>query len=286
MGGVGKTTVAVHVAHAVKDQFPEAQLFLDLQGVTERPVTAAEAMARIFRDFHPDVPKLPDTEAELLPIYRSTLAGKRALVLLDNAADEAQVKNLLTGEKTGFLITSRSALALDGVASVRIDVLSPERSLELLRHIVGAKGTNEELRTVAELCDHLPLALRVAGDFLRLKEGWTVAQYINALNQERLRWLKVGDDPQKDVEAVLKLSSAQLVRDDVELATRWHHLADWPSDFAADAAAAAWDMAPDDFAVLDDLSELVDRSLVLYDEKASRYRLHDLMRPIAAGLFA
>ena len=286
MGGVGKTTLAIRVAHEVKDQFPDAQLFLDLQGVAERPVTAAEAMARIIRDFHPEIPKLPETEAELLPVYRSTLAGKRVLVLLDNAGGEVQVKHLVTGEKTGFIITSRNALALDGVVSVRVDVLSPEKSLELLRRIVGTKGTDDELQTVAKLCDHLPLALRVAGDFLRLKEGWAVEQYIAALNKERLRWLKVGDDPQKDVEAVLKLSSAQLVRDNVDLATRWHFLADWPADFAADAAAAAWDLDPEDDDVLNDLSELADRSLVLFDERTFRYRLHDLMKPIAAGLFA
>ena len=286
MGGVGKTTLAVQVAHAVKDQFPDAQLFLDLQGVAERPMAAVEAMARFIRDFHPEIPRLPEAEAELLPIYRSVLAGKRALILLDNAGGEAQVKNLVTGDKNGFIITSRNALALDGVVSVRVDVLSPDKSLELLRRIVGTKGTDDELRTVASLCDHLPLALRVAGDFLRLKEGWTTGKYIEALNQERLRWLKVGDDPHKDVEAVLKLSSAQLVRDNVHLATRWHFLADWPSDFAADAAAAAWDLDPEDEAVLDDLSELADRSLILFDERTFRYRLHDLMKPIAAGLFA
>src|SRR5271166_6286983 len=168
---------------------------------------------------------------------------------------------------------------------VTIGVFTPDKSLQLLRCIVGMKGSDPELLEVAELCGHLPLALRVAGHFLRLKQGWTVGQYIAALQAERLRWLKVGDDPQKDVEAVLKLSSAQLVRDDVDLATRWHHLADWPSDFASDAAAAAWDM-DDEHAVLDDLAKLVDRSLVLFDEATFRYRLHDLMKPIAAGLFS
>ena len=288
MGGVGKTTIAVHVAHAVKDQFPDGQLFFDLQGMSERPVTAAEVMARFIRDFLGEIPGLPETEDELLPRYRSVFADKRALVVLDNVKNETQVRNLVTGEKTGFIITSRSALALDGVKSLRIDVLSPEHSLSMLRGIVGEKGTDGELKAVVALCECLPIALRVAGDFIRLKEAWTVGKYIEALEKERLRWLKVGDDPKKDVDYVLKLSSAQLVRDDADLALRWHYLADWPADFAATAAAAAWDLDAEEheLEVLDDLSELVDRSMVLFDERTLRYRLHDLMKPIAEGLFA
>lgn len=208
--------------------------------------------------------------------------------MLDNAKDEAQVTPLITGDRTAFIITSRNALALDGMASVRVDVLPPEQSLKLLRGIVGAKGTDTELRTIADLCDHLPLALRVAGDFLRLKADWTVGKYIQALNTERLRWLKVGDDKHKDVGYVLTLSSAQLVRDNADLTLRWHYLNDWPTDFDAVAAAAAWNMDPEteELEVLDDLSELVDRSMVLFDEQTLRYRLHDLMKPIAGGLFA
>lgn len=286
MGGVGKTTVALQVAHLMKDRFHDAQLFLDLQGVSERPLTTAEVMARFIRDLLGEVPKLPEVETELLPIYRSAFVGKRVIVVLDNAKDETQVRNLITGDRTAFIITSRNTLALDGVRSMRIDIFSPEKSLEMLRGIVEAKGTDVELRTVAELCGHLPLALRVAGDFLRLKADWTVARYIEVLEKERLRWLKVGEDYTKDVDFVLKLSSAQLVRDNADLALRWHFLADWPADFDVASAAAAWDLAPEDDALLCDLSELVDRSMVLFDEGAFRYRLHDLMKPIAAGLFA
>jgi len=285
MGGVGKTTIAIHIAHRIKDQFPDAQLLLDLQGVSQQPVTTIEAMSRFIRDFEPTIPKLPDTEEELLPIYRSMLADKRALIVLDNAGSDAQIKNLIAGNKTGFIITSRHALALDGVSTVRIDVFTPEISLQLLRGIVGTKGTDAELLKVAKLCGYLPLALRVAGQFLRLKAGWTVSQYLAALRKEQLRWLKVGNDPQKDVEAVLKLSSAQLVNDDEDLATRWHYLAELKSDFDADAAAAVWEMK-DDRTVREDLSKLVDRSLVLFDEATFRYRLHDLMKPIAQGLFS
>lgn len=96
MGGVGKTSLAVRVAHEVKDHFPDAQLVLELRGTSDQPMTAVEAMARVIRDFHPDAAKLPDTEAELLPVYRSVLAGQRALIVLDNAKDEEQVRHPVT----------------------------------------------------------------------------------------------------------------------------------------------------------------------------------------------
>jgi hypothetical protein len=126
--------LAVKVAHAVKDHFPDAQLVLDLQGTADRPVTPADAMARVIRDFHPDAAKLPDDPDELVLNYRSVLAGKRALVVLDNAKDEEQVRLLVTApQPAGFIVTSRNALGLDGVESIRLDVLPMDEAVTLLR---------------------------------------------------------------------------------------------------------------------------------------------------------
>jgi len=290
MGGVGKTSLAVRVAHEVKDHYPDAQLFLPLRGtadgVKEIPMTASEAMARIIHAFHPEMAALPDDEQELASIYRGVLAGKRALIVLDNAKSEAQVRTLLTAPPpVAFLITSRNSQALDGVSAVEVGMMPSDEAYSLLRSIIAAKGSREELATIADLCGQLPLGLRVAGDFLRLKDDWPVAQYILALQRERLRWLRIGDDPAKNVEAVLKLSSAQLVRDSVDRATRWHILHIFQGDFDLAAAAAAWDANENDLGVLNDLSDMTNRSLVLYDRAAGRYRLHDLMKPIAEGLF-
>jgi predicted ATPase len=287
MGGVGKTSLAVRVAHELRDLFPDAQIFLDLQGTSDRPLTSTEAITRIIRDFLPAVAGLPGTEAELLSIYRSILVGKRALILLDNAAGEAQVKALVTvSPPVGIIITSRNALALEGVASIRLDVLPADEARTLLRRIVGTKGTDDELRAVATLCGRLPLALRVAGDFLRLHENWSAPHYIRELNDENRRLEKLkGKTPDRDVEAVLSLSGRHLVRELPDLAKQWQMLSVFPSDFDEAAAAIVWDLRADGplkvAAAIKDLTALYDRSLVQYDPKSHRYSLHDLMKPVA-----
>ncbi len=169
--------------------------------------------------------------------------------------------------------------------SIHVEGLPPEEAFSLLRRILGHRGTRHELQEIARLCAELPLALRVAGDFLRLKEDWPVSRYVTALESEPHRWLKVGADPEKDVEAVLKLSAAQLVRDLVERGTRWHLLHVFDGDFDLPAAAAIWNADEDDLSVLDDLSDLENRSLITFDQNTRRYHLHDLLRPIAEGLF-
>ena len=171
MGGVGKTSLAVRVAHEVKDHYPDAQLFLALRGTADRvkefPMTPAEAMARIIHAFHPEEANLPDDEEAMAGVYRSVLAGKRALILLDNAGSEAQVRTLLTvPPPVAFLLTSRHAQALDGVGAVEVPMLPKDEAYSLLRSIIPAKGSRVELMRIAELCGHLPLGLRVAGDFL------------------------------------------------------------------------------------------------------------------------
>lgn len=292
MGGVGKTSLAVRIAHEVKQWFPDGQLFLELRGtadgVRENALTAAEAMRQIICAFHPETLHLPNNEKELAAFYRGILAGKRVLIVLDNAGSEVQLRPLLTvPSPVGFLITSRHVQALDNVESILLEGLAPEESFSLLRRIMGTRGTQDELLALVKLCCRLPLALRVAGDFLRLKIDWTVSQYIKALQGEgeRLRWLKVGTDPEKDVEVVLKLSAAQLVRDSVERGMRWHLLHVFEGDFDRSAAAVAWNAGEKDLSVLHDLSDLENRSLIIFDRNTRRYHLHDLLRPIAEGLF-
>ena len=129
---------------------------IELRGTSDQPMTAVEAMSRIIFAFHPNEEKLSNTEAELLPVYRSVLAGKRALIVLDNAKDEEQVKHLVTvPPPVGFVVTCRNALELDGVESIRLNALPPGEATKLLSGIVKEKGTDNELRRVAQLCGRL-----------------------------------------------------------------------------------------------------------------------------------
>jgi len=283
MGGVGKTALAVHAAYQVAGRFPDAQLLVELRGSTGRPLTPAQAMARVIHALEPAL-RLPDDEQAVAAVYRGLLRGRRALILLDDAASAAQVRPLVPPEGCGLIVTSRRRFNLPGLSRIDLDALPQGEARELLIRIVGiGRASADELDQVARLCGRLPLALRAAGDFLKLHPDWTAAEYIEALSdeRERLKRLKVED---LDVEAALGLSARLLAAERPALAARWQTLSVFPARFDRAAAAAVWEMAEE--AARDDLGELLDRSLLLYDGEAQAYHLHDLMRPVARNAFA
>ncbi|AMV24079.1 Regulatory protein AfsR [Gemmata sp. SH-PL17] len=290
MGGVGKTTLAQSVAHAVADQFPDALIELNLQAMSDVPISSSEAMASIIHAFHPDE-KLPDKKPELRARYRTVLYGKRALILFDNVKNEEQVQDLLAAAPTvGFILTSRNALALSSVLSISLDVLPSSDSIKFLARITSSEVNNRNLSAIAKLCGHLPLALRVAGSNLTIRKSQSTSQYIEALEVEntRLERLK-GKTITDDVKAVLSLSARELVHENARLAQRWQMLSVFPADFDKFAVAAVWDLISDSSrasgTVEEELTALIDRSLVQYDTNTDRYSLHDLMRPISREVF-
>jgi len=286
MGGVGKSALAVHVTHRLTGCYPDAQIVVDMRGVSERPLTPAQAMAHVIRAFHP-VASLPDDLDQVAALYRTTLAGRRALILLDDAASAAQVRPLLPPPPCGLIVTSRRTLVLAGLRCLNLDALSEDEARHLLRKILAGDGgraapAKAELETIARLCGRLPLALRVAGSFLAVHPDWTPAEYARALSGERERLARLIYED-LDVEAALGLSAAQLARQQPGLAARWQALSVFPAPFDRAAAAAVW--AVEEGPARDGLSELLARSLLLYDAEAARYRLHDLMRPVARNAF-
>jgi len=282
MGGVGKTALAAHVAHKVAAQYPDGQIVVEMGGTSERPLSPVEAMGQVLHAFQPEL-RLPDDPNEVTALYRTTLESRKVLLLLDNAANSAQVRPLVPPAGCGLVVTSRHNISLRGLQHFDLDALPMEEACALLQTIVGeGRATGEELVTIVGLCGWLPLALRVAGDLLVVHPDWSAAEYAQALadERERLRRLKHED---LDVGAALGLSAAQLVRERADLAARWQMLSVFPAPFERAAVAAVWGVEEEE--ARDGLSDLAAGSLVLYEREGGMYRLHDLMRLVAEDAF-
>jgi tetratricopeptide (TPR) repeat protein len=265
MGGVGKTILAVKLANELKPRFPDAQIYLDLKGVDPQPLTAAQAMAHVIRAFHPET-RLPESEADLAVLYRSVLEGKRALLLMDNAARKEQVEPLIPPSTCLLLVTSRFRFTLPGLVDRDLDEMPEKDAKTLLLKI--APRTRDATDEIARLCGRLPLALRLAGSALAERPDLSPSDYAQRL--------KEGKERLEPVEAALKTSYDLLTKERRRL---WRLLAVFPETFDAEAAAAVWELKLDD--ARNHLGELVRSSLVEWEDTEKRYRLHDLARAFA-----
>ncbi|RZQ61900.1 BTAD domain-containing putative transcriptional regulator [Amycolatopsis suaedae] len=193
--GAGKTALAVHWAQRVRDRFPDGQLFLDLRGCPpEQPVRPAEALARFLRSFGLPDTRIPTDQDEAAALYRSQLAGSRVLIVLDNAADAAQVRPLLPGGPgCAVIVTSRKQLtglaARDGAEQIPVDALPPEHAHALLAAMIGPDRAAAEPAAVAEVakaCGYLPTALRTVGAGLAAAPDQSVARCLENLRTRGL----------------------------------------------------------------------------------------------------
>jgi tetratricopeptide (TPR) repeat protein len=275
-GGVGKTALALKLAEDLTPNYPDAQIYLDLKGVSEKPLTAAEAMSHVLRTFHPEA-KLPEKEEDLRAQYLSTLHNKRALLLMDNAKDAAQVRLLIPPPDCALLVTSRARFHLPGLQPTHLDTLPPPDARDLLLEIASRIGG--EADAIANICGYLPLALRLAATAIAEHADLDPAGHRKRLADEKTR-LKLlaptteGSDP--SVEASITLSYKLL---DGKTQTSWRTLAVFPDTFDASAAAAVWENEND--AAQDALSRLLQLSMLEWNDATKRYRLHDLMRDFA-----
>ncbi|WP_251057553.1 BTAD domain-containing putative transcriptional regulator [Streptomyces sp. ISL-94] len=277
IGGVGKTTLAVHVAHAARPHFPDGQLYADLQGTEARPAEPEAVLGSFLRALGTPDTAIPDSPADRAALYRSTLDGRRVLVLLDNARDAAQVRPLLPGTAgCAALVTSRVRMAgLAGAHLVDLDVMSPEEALQLFTRIVGAERVGAERQAALDVvgaCGFLPLAIRIAASRLAARRTWTVSVLAAKLadGRRRLDELQTGD---LAVKATFELGYGQL-EPAQQRAFRLLGLADGP-DISLSAAAAVLDLP--EYDTEDLLEALVDCSL-LESAAPGRYRFHDLVR--------
>ncbi|ADD45162.1 AfsR/SARP family transcriptional regulator [Stackebrandtia nassauensis] len=282
IGGAGKTTLATHVGHRVAADFPDGQLYVDLRGADEVPHEPLAAQRGMLRSLGVSTEDIPAAEDECAALFRSTMASKRLLLLLDNAADTAQVRALLPGAAgCAAIVTARSTLTgLTGARYVRLSALEPGEAVTLLRRVVGTErvdAESAEALNVVTACGSLPLAVRIAAARLVARPQWTVGQFAERVRDEqrRLAELRAGD---LAVEAAFALSYRQLDEQHAH-AFRLLTVPDAPELALATAAAVLGRGELDTEGLAEDLVDLN----LLESPAYRRYRMHDLTRLFGRG---
>jgi DNA-binding SARP family transcriptional activator/Tfp pilus assembly protein PilF len=288
--GVGKTALAVHWAHQVAGNFPDGQLFANLRGYDpDRPMPAADALAGFLRALGVPGQNIPPDVDERAALYRSLLAGRHMLIVLDNARSTEQVRPLLPSTPTcAVVVTSRDALAglvaRDGAIRLDLDLLPLDDAVSLMRVLIGQRvdAVPAAARALAERCSRLPLALRVAAEWAAARPGVPLAALAEELaGQRQLDLLEAGGDPRTGVRAVFSWSYQHL---DPVAARGFRLVSSHPGpdlDLYAAAAVAGVTLEQARYAV-----DLLVRAHMIQPAGADRYGLHDLLRAYARELSA
>ncbi len=290
--GIGKSALAIHVAHQVAHRFTDGQLYVDLHGATVglRPLPPLEVLGRFLRALGVRATDL-NTVDEASTAFRAAAATRRLLVVLDNAASAEQVRPLLpTGPRAAVLITSRPVLStLDAVTTtLPLDVLSHTEAVRLLGRLAGAERIVADpvaTQRIAHWCGHLPLALRIAGARLAARPAWPVRELADRLSDARRRI----DELRVDDLAVRSSFQVgyELLHDgsdgDDHAAAKAFPLLARPEVVDLSRPAVAALLGVDEPAAERILDRLVDRAL-LTTHAPGRYRMHDLLRLFGLSL--
>lgn len=281
--GVGKTALAVHWAHQVARQFPDGQLYVNLRGYDpHKPLAPADALTSLLGALGVPGQQIPDGVEDRAALYRSRLAGRRVLVVLDNARDSEQVRPLLPGDPTCVaLVTSRDTLAglvaANGARRLDLGMLPLTDAVGLLQSLIGSQAYQEPeaAEELATLCARLPLALRIAAEHALVRPEVPLRDLVAELAADRLDCLDAGE-ARADVRAVFSWSHRHLP-DDVARAfavTSFHP----GEDLDAYAAAALYRTTP---ARARRMLASLHRASLLQTAGPGRYGMHDLLRAYA-----
>ncbi|MFK4804620.1 helix-turn-helix domain-containing protein [Microbacterium sp. ZW CA_36] len=276
--GVGKTSIAIEALHRCASLTP-TRLFVDLGGLDAVPLTPLQVLQALLRQLTGD-PDVPKTLGEAAAAWRTAAAASTVAILLDDAANEAQIRPVLTSDGQGaVVVTSRRALAgLESARRLTIGPLPRQEAIAFLQRIIPEdQALTGDLDELAGFCDDIPLALRIAGNRLATQPTWTVEDFLRRLRREerRLSVLVAGD---LAMESTFGLSYEHLAAPSQTLFRRLS-LVDGPS-FDARLAGAVGDLGVDDAEdLLDGLAALG----LVETLRGDRYRLHDLLRLYAAS---
>jgi tetratricopeptide (TPR) repeat protein len=286
--GVGKTALALHWAHRVRDKFPDGELYANLRGYDDSPAVTAEAVLdRFVRDLGVAPPSIPADLDGRAALFRSLIADRRVLIVLDNVADIGQVRPLIPGGPGPLLIiTSRNQLPglaiRDGARRIRLDIFQESDAVALLRQVTRTGGRRDaptDLTELAQLCACLPLALRVAAEHAISRPTMQLAELITDLRDDSMLWdaLTVGEGPYGEaVRTVFAWSYRDLPAEAARM-FRTLGLHQGPDISLAAAAAAAGVPARTARRTLDILLG----AFLIQAIRPGRYVLHDLLRAYA-----
>jgi tetratricopeptide (TPR) repeat protein len=289
--GVGKTALAVHWAHEVADRFPDGQLYVDLRGCdADQPMLAGDALAMFLRALGVDGADIPYEVAERATRYRTLLAGRRMLVVLDNATSPEHVRMLLPGSPSCMaVVTSRDSLAAlvarHGAQRIELDLLPLDDAVALLRTLIGGRVDIDldAAATLARQCARLPLALRVAAELASARPITPLAELVEDLTDEqrRLDLLGAGGDFRTAARAVFSWSYRNLSAD---VARLFRLIGQHPGPDLEPNAIAAFTHSTVEQAKYS--IDVLTRAHLFQRIGVGRYAMHDLLRAYAAGLAA
>lgn len=280
MGGIGKTALGLEVANQIKNQYPDAQIFLDLKGTTA-PLSPLDIARHVILSFEPTADLRGLDESNMQAAYHSVLHEKKALLFFDNARSAEQIAPLRPPADCAMLVTSRWNFPVTGLQARRVDVLSETDAVIFLLELCPRVAENAT--DLANACAYLPLALRIAGSFLLVNSDWSLEKYLSQLSdrKKRLETLKQSRNDaelttEPDLLATFELSYNTLPEEDRK---RWRTVGVFPASFAGNAAQALWGLDENETQNL--LGALRRYSLLDYDATTSRYFLHDLLADFA-----
>ncbi|MGI5352517.1 ATP-binding protein [Streptomyces sp. CA-250714] len=287
--GAGKTSLVLHWAHEVKDHFPDGQLFINLRGYDPgEPVTANQALRRFLAALGVPADRIPQDVDEAASLYRSLLAERRVLIVLDNAATASQVRPLLPGGGTSLVIvTSRSRLTglavRDGARHLSLGTLPEQEAVALLRAVTSnyrPEDGEEKLTELSRLCARLPLALRIAAERAASHPHMRIDDLIADLRDESALWDALSTGIDEDAEAVRSVFAWSYRALPAQSARLFRLLGLHPGpEFSLHAAAALAELPPRRTRPL--LDDLVGAHL-LEQIAPDRFQFHDLLRAFAA----
>lgn len=277
MGGVGKTALAVHAAHGVRDHFPDGQVFVQLDALGDSPAEPRDVLANLLRTFRPIAEPLPETLGERAALWRTMLSGRRVLIVLDDAAHSAQVQHLLPATPgCAVLVTGRRRLMdLPGSDWITLDVFEPDEALTLLGRMAGHDRVAAEPRAARNLvaaCSHIPHAVRCGGARLIARPDWSIADFERRVTEEMSQLTKHYEDSL----AITDPFARGFQQLDAEQVRAFRLLAVPDGQEISTAAAAAMLELPE--AVAETLLESLANVHLIEAGVRGRYRYHGLVR--------